>query len=91
MWGRRITEADLDRVRREATTDATLSTQMMAFQAAFNAHCITCESDKLKRDEQHEANQKAIAKLNGYIWLATGAWGALMLGLKLVDMLGFHH
>ncbi len=88
MWGRRITEADLERVRREATNDATIATQMIAFQAAFAAHCSTCESDKEKRDEQHEANQKAIGRLNRYIWLATGAWGAGALGLQIYE--AFH-
>lgn len=81
IFNRRITEADLERVRREATADATLSSQFLAHQDQCNRDKaeVTRRLDKqdIERKAMHEDSSKKFDKINHIIWIATGIWGTV--------------
>lgn len=76
MFSRRITEADLERVRREAAAEATLASQFLAHQEQCNKDKNEMnrrlDNQDKERKAMHEDNANKFDKINRIIWLATG-------------------
>ncbi len=97
IFNRRITEADLERVRREAAADATIASQFLAHQEQCNKDKAEItrrlDSQDKQRKNMHEENSEKFNKINRIIWIATGIWGTVMflssdLGRSIIQAAG---